>query len=308
MDGRRREAVLPVRTAMLEITTRVEDVDARQLAAAESAIERDFEEMGGQLSLVLEIAIGSAVLLALGCVVYISRIERQNRRRFQETVEARTALGQLSARLVSAQEEERRAISRELHDEVGQTLTAVIVDVANLANRLPADDAVSRRYLENIRSYADRSVDSIRNIALLLRPSMLDDLGLIPALEWQAREVSRRSGVQIRVAAENVPETLPDPVRTCVYRVVQEALTNISRHSGAKSSVVSVRGEDGKLNLEISDDGSGFDPSRIRGLGLLGMEERVRQLGGRFEVRSKAGSGTTVNVTLPLIASPANEP
>src|SRR5205814_6236131 len=129
-----------------------------------------------------------AILLAVGCIFYIFRIERQNARRYQEITEGRRALEKLSARLVAAQETERRSISRELHDEVGQTLGAVLVDAANLADRIPAEDTVSHRYLDNIRALADTSVNSIRNIALLLRPSMLDDLGLIPALEWQARE------------------------------------------------------------------------------------------------------------------------
>jgi signal transduction histidine kinase len=307
MVRRQRLAFFPMRAGgMIEITTRVADVDARQLAAAEADNERQFEEAGSRLGFVLQIAIGSAILLAIGCILYILRIEGQNRRRYLETVEARAALEKLSARLVSAQEEERRSISRELHDEVGQTLTAVMVDAANLANRLPQDDAVSRKYLENIRSYADRSVNSIRNIALLLRPSMLDDLGLVPALEWQAREISRRSGIQIKVTAENVPEALPDPVRTCVYRVVQEALTNISRHAGAKNAVVSVRYSVGTLNLKIEDDGNGFDPVRTKGMGLLGMDERVKQLGGRFEVRSKTGEGTTITVNLPVdVTEPA---
>ncbi len=124
------------------------------------------------------------------------------------------------------------------------------------------------------------------------------------------REVSRRSGIHVKVAAENVPDSISDEMRTCIYRVVQEALQNASRHSGAKSVVVTVRrdtinkdtaNKDGRaLVLSVEDDGSGFDPERTRGLGMLGMEERVRQLGGQFEVRSAPGSGTTLRVTLPL--------
>ena len=286
-------------TTVLEIDTRVQDVEARQLAATESEIQRQFEDLGRRLSLVLIIALCFAVLLATGCIVYIIRIERQNSRRYQE-------IARLSARLVAAQEDERRAISRELHDEVGQTLGAVLVDAANLANRIPADDKVSHGYLDNIRALADTSVNSIRNIALLLRPSMLDDLGLIPALEWQAREVSRRSGVKVKVTAENVSDSLPDAVRTCIYRLVQEALNNVSRHSGAKSALVSVQQTEGSLVLTVKDDGSGFEPDQTRGLGLLGMEERVKQLGGRLEIESQPGHGTLLRATLPM-AAPATE-
>jgi len=305
-ERRRREAafygdeILPLRTAVLEITTRVEDVNARQQAAAEGEIQQEFENMGRQLSVVLEVALGAAILLAAGCILYILRIEKQNKRRYRQILEARGELEQLSARLVAAQEEERRSISRELHDEVGQTLSAVLVDAANLANRIPPADAVARQYLESIRSHADSSVNSIRNIALLLRPSMLDDLGLIPALEWQAREVSRREGIKVKVTDENVPDTLPDAVRTCIYRLVQEALHNVAAHSGAKNVVVNVRRENSSLILRVEDDGSGFDSARTRGMGLLGMEERVRQLGGHLEIHSEPGKGTRLRASLPI--------
>jgi signal transduction histidine kinase len=294
------DEILPLRTSVVEITAQLEDIDAKQAASTETQIQNEFERLGARLSVVLEVGLGAAILLAAGCLLYIFHIERQNSRRYQEILKARRALEQLSARLVDAQEIERRTISRELHDEVGQTLNALLVDAANLAKRIRADDAVSLRYLDNIRTFADSSVNSIRDIALLLRPSMLDDLGLIPALEWQAREVSRRSGIKVNVIAENVPDSLPDEVRTCIYRVVQEALHNVSHHSGAKSATVTVREEGGSLFLSVEDDGCGFDPERTRGLGMLGMEERVRQLRGQFEVRSVPRKGTVLRITLPI--------
>ena len=289
-----------MRTSIVEITTQLEGIDAKQAASTEAQIQSEFERLGAGLSMALNLALGTALLLAAGCLLYIFRIERQNSGRYQEVLKARGALEQLSARLVDAQEMERRTISRELHDQVGQTLNAVLVEAANLAKRIQADDAVSLRYLDNIRKFADSSVNSIRDIALLLRPSMLDDLGLIPALEWQAREVSRRSGIKITVTAENVSDSLPDEMRTCIYRVVQEALQNVFRHSGAKSAVVTVRQDDGSLFLSVEDDGCGFDPEKTRGLGMLGMEERVRQLGGQFEIQSAPGKGTVLHVMLPI--------
>jgi signal transduction histidine kinase len=129
---------------------------------------------------------------------------------------------------------------------------------------------------------------------------MLDDLGLIPALEWQAREVSRRSGIHVKIIADTVADSLPDEMRTCIYRLVQEALQNVSRHSGAKTATVTVRQDAGALFLNVEDDGRGYDPKKTRGLGVLGMEERVRQLKGQFEVRSAPGKGTTLRVTLPV--------
>jgi signal transduction histidine kinase len=287
------EEMVPLRTSVLEISTRVEDVNARQTARLGTEMQDEFERMGRHLGFTLGLAAASAILLAVGCAVYILQLERQSRQRYLE-------IQRLSTRLLEAQEEERRSISRELHDQVGQTLSAVMVDAANLAGRIPPEDTISRGYLDNIRNLADSSVNSIRNIALLLRPSMLDDLGLIAALEWQAREVSRRTGINIQVKDENVPESLPDSVRTCVYRLVQEALSNISRHSGARNSTVSVRYADRELALTIEDDGSGFVPARTTGLGLLGMQERVKRLGGRIEVQSAPGKGTTIRASLPV--------
>lgn len=297
------EQVVPMSTSIVEITSQLEGIDAKQAASTEAQIEDSFEHRGARLTLSLGIGLGAALLLAAGCLVYISRIERENNRRYAEVLSARGSLEQLSARLLDAQETERRTISRELHDQVGQTLNAVLVEAANLAKRIPPDDSASIHSLDNIRKFADSSVNSIRDIALLLRPSMLDDLGLIPALEWQAREVARRSGIKVEVKAEHVADSLPDEMRTCVYRVAQEALENVSRHSSAKNAVVTVRQNPGSLDLSVEDDGTGFDPAKTRGLGMLGMEERVRQLGGRFEVNSAPGKGTVLRVTLPVPAT-----
>jgi signal transduction histidine kinase len=297
------DELLPLRSSVSQIATQLEDIDSKQAASTEARIQGQFEGLGARLRTVLIFALAAALILAAGCLVYIFRIERQNRRRYEEILKGRKAQEQLSARLLDAQETERRAISRELHDQVGQTLNALLMDAANLGKRIRPDDSVSQRYLDNIRRFADSSVNSIRDIALLLRPSMLDDLGLIPALEWQAREVSRRTGIKVDVIAENVPDSLPDDVRTCVYRVVQEALHNMSRHSGAKAAAVTVRDHGGSLFLSVADDGRGFEAERTRGLGLLGIEERIRLLGGWFEVQSAPGKGTTLRSTLPVAAA-----
>ena len=206
----------------------------------------------------------------------------------------------LSARLVAAQEEERRSISRELHDEVGQSLSALLIEAGNAAAHVSPDAAHVRQHVDSIKKLAEASVNIIRNMTLLLRPSMLDDLGLVPALEWQAREVSKRTGMRVEVAADENAGELPDAHKTCIYRVVQEALHNCARHAQARSVMVEVRQETSKIVLSVEDDGRGFDARRMRGLGLVGMEERVRHLGGAFQVRSRPGTGTKVDVELPL--------
>jgi signal transduction histidine kinase len=140
----------------------------------------------------------------------------------------------------------------------------------------------------------------IRNMTLLLRPSMLDDFGLVPALEWHAREISKRTGLRVHVTAEESAGELPDQLKTCIYRVVQEALHNCMRHAQARNVNVLVEQQAHRIVLSVEDDGHGFDAGRVRGLGLVGMEERVKHLGGAFEVRSQPGSGTRVSVELPL--------
>ncbi len=164
------------------------------------------------------------------------RLERLSAARFEEVEHARAALRDLSARLIAVQESDRRSLSRELHDEIGQSLSALLLGIGNVAAVLPADgNGDARAQLNDLRRLAERTVAAVRDMSLLLRPSMLDDLGLIPAVQWQAREVSRTSNVSVQVNAESVPEDLPDEHRTCIYRIVQEALRNVVRHANAKN-------------------------------------------------------------------------
>ncbi|MEO8128097.1 MAG: sensor histidine kinase, partial [Bryobacteraceae bacterium] len=196
---------------------------------------------------------------------------------------------------------ERRSISRELHDEVGQSLSALLVGLSNLSAAIPPSaGAELKPHVEGIRRLAEDSVRVVRNITLLLRPSMLDDLGLVPALQWQAREVSKRTGMQVDIAVENVSDELPEQYKTCVYRVVQEALNNCARHAAANTVRIIARQGREHLMLSIQDDGGGFRPDLHRGLGLLGMEERVTHLGGTFELDSEPGRGTLIAISLPL--------
>jgi signal transduction histidine kinase len=136
---------------------------------------------------------------------------------------------------------------------------------------------------------------------------MLDDLGLVPALRWQAREMARRTGVKVKVAADDLSEDLPDEYRTCIYRVAQEALNNSARHAKAKTARVTVRQEAGRIAVSVQDDGVGFDTRRDKGVGILGMEERVRALGGTFRIDSELGNGTVVSMLLPLRPEPKAE-
>lgn len=178
------------------------------------------------------------------------------------------------------------------------------MDVENLA-AMPAGSSVFRQGVKTIKTLAENCVNEVRNMSLLLRPSMLDDLGLVAALEWQGREVSKRTGMLVDVVDENVSETLPEEYKTCIYRIVQEALNNCSKHAHARSARVSVRQEHDVLLLTIQDDGKGFDPRRVRGLGLIGMNERVSHLGGVLRVESDPGQGTRLEVQIPIAKASA---
>jgi signal transduction histidine kinase len=219
-------------------------------------------------------------------------------RRLKETTEARADLQALSAKLVRAQEEERRTLARELHDEVGQSLSAIMMEAGNAA--AAPDLGEMRRSVLSIASIAEKTLNQVRDLALLLRPSMLDDFGLIPALNWHAREMSKRTGLNVRIGADPASDDLPDEHKTCIYRLVQEALHNAARHASARNLQVTVKNESDRVLFSVQDDGSGFDKASVRGLGLLGMEERVRRLGGKFQIDSQLGRGTTISAELPL--------
>jgi signal transduction histidine kinase len=214
--------------------------------------------------------------MALAVAVSIVTVRR--------TVKLEAEARSLSVQLLQAQEEERRAIARELHDEVGQSLSGALLEEASPA----------------LRQRLQAAVDSVRRIALSLRPSMLDDLGLVAALEWQAREIGNRTGLAIEIQAEESAGTLPEAHRTCIFRVAQEALRNCARHSEATRVKIALDKAVRSVTLAVEDNGKGFRVGRTRGLGLLGMEERVTQLGGSFRLRSEPGRGATVLAELPL--------
>ena len=293
------ERLGPLQSQILDWSGQIQAWNGDRLQDADRALLNGFVGAQSRLSRALAIGFGSGLLLVLASMAYIVRLDRHNRARYVELARSRQALRQLSDRLLDAQETERRAISRELHDEVGQSLGALLVDIGRLSNALAGAQPEVKSQIESVKSVAERSFHSVRNIALLLRPSMLDDLGLAAALEWQGREVSRRSEIEVTVDSENVPENLPDDYATSIYRLVQEALNNAVRHSGAKNARVGVETTPRTITVRVTDDGCGFEPDRARGMGLLGMEERVRRLGGTLRVESQAGKGTTIAAELP---------
>jgi signal transduction histidine kinase len=300
-----RDEVFPRRQNMLAVAGRIDDLNEQQLDAGNRQVVSLLLSFQTRLLLTLLAALALGLGLALFTMRKIFKLEDQARFQYVEVAEARTQLKDLSARLVQAQEEERRSLSRELHDEVGQSLSAVLVELHNLAGRIAIrSEEQPRRHVDTIKVLVEGTLRVVRNMALLLRPSMLDDLGLIPALKWQARETSKTTSmnvtVEVSVQAELASDELPDEYNTCIYRVVQEALHNCARHSRATTVRIRVEQERDLLMLDIQDDGQGFDALQTKGLGLLGMQERVTRLGGTCHVHSQPGAGTILSVSLPF--------
>lgn len=288
------------RETMTGIMSRIREVGESDFRIREQQIQANDAIFFWTLAAISAAAVLLGLILANTTSRQLARLEHKAGVRLAETVRAREALADLSAKLVGAQEEERRKISRELHDEVGQSLSALIVEAGNTAADLPADAEGPRAHLDSMRSIAQRCLASVRNMSLLLRPSMLDDFGLVPALEWQAREVQRRAALRVHVEADDEAGEVPDEYRTCIYRIAQETLHNITKHAQAKSVQVTLVRDGGTVRLTVQDDGHGFDAERTRGIGLLGMRERVARLHGSFDIDSSPGKGTRVTVILPL--------
>ena len=284
------DELVPRRTAMLQVADRIASVNERGLARSESQSAASADSLRHYLMWTFAGTLAGGLVLALLTIGFTLRLERELDLR-------RADLQELSTLLLRAQETERRALARELHDEIGQSLSAILMETEGAeCDDLPAP---ARQHLDSIKGLAEKTVEQVRDLALLLRPSMLDDLGLTPALNWHARETSKRTGLDVVVSADEAIDSLPDEHRTCIYRLVQEAVNNAVRHANARTVEVEVRKEHQKVEVTVQDDGAGFDTRFLRGLGLLGMEERVRRLGGRLTIASEPGRGTRVHAVLP---------
>jgi len=294
------EELMPTRIQVLQLASVLSAFNDKRFGEQNKALVLQFQGLQTRLERTVFLALVAGLLLSLVAGYYILKLEQRGRERYLAIAKSRQELESLSRRLVDAQEAERRSISRELHDEVGQSLGAVLMDLGHLSSLLSPSDKQVAEHIRRIKVSAETAVKSIRDMALLLRPPMLDDLGLVPALEWQARETSRRSDIEVDVQAEELADDPPNEVKVCIYRVVQEALRNAATHAHASNANVVLKRKEHSIVVEIADDGEGFQPERTRGMGILGMEERVRQLAGTFLIRSAPGKGTTVHVEMPL--------
>jgi signal transduction histidine kinase len=237
----------------------------------------------------------------------VARIGAENARLLARLAEGEQRLRLISRGVLRLQEAERGRISRELHDGVGQSLTALKMQLQMLEQQAARENAPLEGRLAELSELADRTLQEVRQLSRLLRPQMLDDLGLLSTLRWLARTVHAQSGLQVQLAFGELEERFDPDVETLVFRVAQEALTNAVKHAGAAAAEVALWRDGGSLGLRIHDDGVGFDAARFLegrdedpGFGLRGMRDRLRLFGGRFEAHSAPGAGTTLEARIPL--------
>lgn len=226
---------------------------------------------------------------------------------FQDITERKSyekRLQHLSERMIHLQEEERSRISREMHDELGQVLTALKFDAAWLKDHLPDGEMTVKKRFQEMCSLIDSSLNAVRRISTDLRPGILDDMGLGPAVEWYATEFERRSGIECLTLIDLPKKRLAGHLETGIYRIVQEALTNIARHAKASLLTISMKQYGETFFVQITDNGLGIEPAKIGSplsTGISGMRERAEILSGTMEVKSNPGKGTLVNVQVPVM-------
>ena len=297
--------VLPRREAVVSLAKEMANLNSEVLQRERQKLENSQKVLHDFLMQMMILALGFGICVALLTTHRVIGLERKHDAQRKQIEDNQNNLRRLSHRLVQAQEHERQALSRELHDEVGQMMTALGIELGNIEDLKNADDRTFRERVNDAKRLNGDAMRTIRDLAMGLRPSMLDDIGLEAALQWQGREFSRHTGVPANVEVQGSLDDLNDAQRTCIYRVVQEALTNCARHANAKQVVVSIRHKKGYVVVIVHDDGVGFNArTTVRGgLGLLGMQERVKALDGVLDISSEPRGGTTIRVQIPIGAA-----
>src|SRR5688572_16552053 len=310
--GLLRKRVVPARNSILEIVDSLSALQRASRLRHEEEASRLYGEARTRVVSMASLAIVVGLVVAYVASRHVGKLEREIERQGLAERQNRRDLERLSARLVTAQEEERRSLARELHDAVGQALTAIKMEMG-VALRGVETDSRARAALDEARAIAETTLQNVRDLSQLLHPSMLDDFGLPEAVNAHLRSFSKRTGVRTQLTHERMDDRLPPEIEVCVYRIVQEALTNVGRHSGASSCTVSLVRREGMLHLTIEDDGCGIDTLAALGLdarrrlGLIGMRERAQALAGTFVIENRAEGGTRVQVRLPAPAAAVAE-
>ncbi len=302
--------VVPRREAVLAIAQEIEELNNANLDAQRAEVARRHAAFNTDLHRLIWQSVLLGLAVALGAVFRLRVLERRSDEQRERAQESERQMRQLSQQLVAAQEEERKHLSRELHDHVAQVLTALRMELGRIERTRPPGDTPVGAAVAESKRLVDGLFRTVRDLALGLRPSMLDDFGLQAALEWHVRDFTARYGLNVQLDITGSLDQIPDAHRLCVYRAVQEALTNCIRHARATWVHVSVaaRPAGDRLDVTVTDDGVGLTAARRgHGLGLRGIEERVKELHGTMEIEAAPGRGTSLTITLPLPAGSERE-
>jgi signal transduction histidine kinase len=294
--------IVPRRQAAIRISDEIQALNRRAFIQQQVDIAEIHRaaELQSRRSLGIALVIGLGVLLLTS--LYAARLESRLRLQMERDALMSQELQEASAKLIAAQEEERRTIARELHDEVGQVLSALKVEI-DVAQRSIAGGG-SAAELAEAQNIADGALKTVRNLTQLLHPAALDDLGLTAAIDSSLRGLARRHDIRTALHQRDLPDRLPREVELAAYRIIQEALTNVGKHANASRCDVHLTQFDDRLLIEVEDDGVGFvddidRPIIARGLGLISVRERASRLGGTFNILSEPGHGTRLIVSLP---------
>ena len=295
------DRIMPRREAVIRIAEELQSLNREAFVQHQTEIAEVHHVLQRTVWQFLGVALAASLGIGVLAMVYAGRLERRIRRQSELDAENRRDLQRLSASLVTAQEEERRAIARELHDEVGQVLTAIKVELAVAARTLGPDNQA----LADARAITERAMHTVRDMSQLLHPPLLDDLGLPATLEWYVKDFRKRHGLLVDLTIDQPIGGLSREATVAAYRIVQEALHNVVKHARAAHCRVSLTSAAQALRLVIEDDGVGFEVANLnhgggpRGLGLIGIRERAAQLRGRVQIDSVPGGGTRVVIELP---------
>ena len=300
--------VLPRREAAFKISEDIQSLNRLAFVRQQADIAEIHRAAETQSWRRLGLALATSLGVLLITAIYSSRLENRLRQQMERDFCISQELHTATIKLIGAQEDERRTIARELHDEVGQVLTALKVELS-LAHRKLTTAGVSVEPLLEAQTLADGALATVRDLSQLLRPAALDDLGLPAAIDAALRGLARRHEIKVELSQTGMTDRLAPETEIAAYRIIQEALTNVARHAAATHCRVRLMRLPETLRVEVEDDGAGFDilgaPAEPRGLGLIGMRERAAMLGGRLTILSAPGSGTRLCVELPTGAARA---
>jgi signal transduction histidine kinase len=299
-----RSRIVPRREGVLRLSEEIQALNRNAVVQQQTATRLAYADTQRSVWMQIGLALAASFGILLIALRFVSRLEHRLRDRIEKDAETSRDLQRLSAQLITVQEEERRIIARELHDEVGQVLTAIKVELALADRRIEAGTAAGD-LLSPARVITERALHTVRNLSHLLHPSVLDDLGLVAAIDAYRKEVAERHGVAITLVHESMSDRLPEPIEAAAYRVVQEALTNVVKHSNAAGCQLHLQRLASSILIAVEDDGVGFDVARVQhagasaGLGLVGIRERVAQVRGTVRVESAPSKGTRLTIELP---------